>query len=349
MFKRLFILLVALSAFSINVSARSSDDPFAKLATVNVGSNVSWKLDKKAVTAVKSSAEDNGIYYHLHFDNKQLKLQISSDEQGSSPKKFSQLEIKNVEIDGEQAGIFKWCLNNQERHNRFLQQGLKVKKNICSINGSKGSFTLRLNKDTLMSLQNGSILSITLKPFRTPVEVSYDISDFKDMTVALNAKPQSAVVVTPVVATATAANPVVKPIKKCWARPPAEYKSVKSVSYNCSDAAGKKGAEATVAKSVDQEKDRQRKLAAEKERQRKLAEEKKQKELALKLEQEQLLAAEATALAASQAKQAEIGSDITNKMLKVCEKYWNKGEHRCYCQKYIDHAPSSIQASSTCE
>lgn len=346
MFNRLFILLVALSAFSVNVSAKNSDDPFAKLAAVNIGSEVSWKIDKKAVTAVKSSGEDNGVFYHLHFDNKQLKLLISSDAQGASPKKFSQLEIKNVEIDGEQAGIFKWCLNNQERHNRFLQQGLKVKKNICSINGSKGSFILRLNKDTLMSLQNGSILSITLKPFRTPVEVSYDISDFKDMTVALNAKPQSVASA----ATATASvKSAAKPIKNCWARPPAEYKGVKSVSYNCSDAAGKKGAEATVVESVNQEKDRQRKLAAEKDRQRKLAEEKKQKELAVKLEQEQLLAVEAAALAASQAKQAEIGSDITNKMLKVCEKYWNKGEHRCYCQKYIDHAPSSIQASSTCE
>ena len=104
-----------------------------------------------------------------------------------------------------------------------------------------------------------------------------------------------------------------------------------------------------MSKSVAAEKEKQRKLAAEKEKQRKLAEEKQQQELAAKLKQEELLQVEAAALAASQAKQAELGGEITQKMLKVCEKYWNKGEHRCYCQKYIEHAPKSIQASSTCE
>ena len=100
---------------------------------------------------------------------------------------------------------------------------------------------------------------------------------------------------------------------------------------------------------VNQEKERQRKLAAEKEKQRKLAEEQKQKALAAKLKEEERLQAEAAAIAASQAKQAQIDSEITQKMVGVCEKYWNKGEHRCYCQKYIDHAPAIIQASSTCE
>ena len=347
MFNRLLVSFVVFTVLSINVSAKSSDDPFAKISTLNVGSDIAWKIDKEAMLATKSSVKENGAFYHLQFDNKQLKLVISSDAQGDNPKKFSQLEVKNLEIDGDQAPMFKWCLNNQERHNRFLQQGLKVKKDICSIDGSKGAFIMRLNKETLMSLKNGSILSLTLKPFRKPLEISYDISDFNDMTLALNAKPK-AVVAAPVAAV-VASPAIVEPVKPCWARPPAEYKSVEPVSYNCSDVAEKMGAETTVAKSVTQEKDRQKKLAAEKERQRKLAEEKKQKELAVKLEQEKLLQAEAAALAASQAKQAEIGSDITNKMLKVCDKYWSKGEHRCYCQKYIDHAPSSIQASSTCE
>ncbi|MBT8438921.1 MAG: hypothetical protein KJO91_04280, partial [Gammaproteobacteria bacterium] len=140
-----------------------------------------------------------------------------------------------------------------------------------------------------------------------------------------------------------------KTVKKCWAGPPAKYKNIKSVEYDCDDAASKLDAETWVTKLVNQEKAKEQKIAAEKERQRKLAEEKKQKALAEKLKQEQLAKAEAAAIAASQAKQAQLGGEITQKMLSVCKKYWDKGEHRCYCQKYIEHAPSSIQANSTCE
>ena len=123
---------------------------------------------------------------------------------------------------------------------------------------------------------------------------------------------------------------------------------MKSVEYDCDNAAEKKGAEARITKLVNQKKAKEHKLAAESERRRKLAEEKKQKELEEKLKQEELLQAEATAIAASEVKQAKIGGEIAQKMIKMCEKYWSKGEHRCYCQKYIEHAPAKIQANSTC-
>ncbi len=342
MFKQLFASLFMLCFFSFNVLA--GDNPFAKKDALNIGKDVAWQIDKKAVRATKSTGDDKGAFYHLQFDNKQLKLIITSDANGASPKKFSQLEIKDVKIDGNQTPLFKWCLNNQERHNRFLQQGLKVKKDVCTINGSAGAFIMRLNKNTLKSLQTGKRLSILLKPFRTQLELNYDISDFKDMYLALNAKPASVVAAPAVAKPATA-----KPSRKCWAGAPPQYRNIKSVEYNCDDAVGKRDAEIWVTKLVNKEKEKEKKLAVEKEKQRKLAEEKKQKELAAKLKQEELLQAEAAAIAASQAKQAEISDEITMKMVKVCEKYWNKGEHRCYCQKYIEHAPSSIQASSTCE
>ena len=99
---------------------------------------------------------------------------------------------------------------------------------------------------------------------------------------------------------------------------------------------------------VDVEKARQQKLEAEKEKQRKLAEQKKQKELEEKLKREEKLKAEAAAIAASEAKRARIKDEITQKMLAVCEKYWSKGEHRCYCQNYIEHAPAEIQAKANC-
>jgi hypothetical protein len=350
MFKWLFGSFIALFFLSFNVSAMKSDNPFAKNDSLNIGKDIAWKIDKKAVLATKSISDNKGTYYHLQFDNKQLMLAISSDANAVNPKAFSQLEIKDIKIDGKQSPLFKWCLNNQDRHNRFLQQGLSVKKDICSIKGDQGSFVIRLNKDTLLSLQNGSQLLIMLKPFRTPLELNYDISDFKDMTLALNAKA-APVVAAPVMAIPVAEKPklsAAKSMKKCKAGAPAQYKNIKPVEYDCNDASAKIDAERWVANLVDQEKAKEQKLATERE-QIKLAEEKQKKLQAEKLKQEDLLQVEAAAIAASQVKQAQIGDEITQKMLNMCKKYWDKGEHRCYCQKYIEHAPSEIQASSTCK
>lgn len=342
MFKQLFASFFILCFFSFNVLA--ANNPFAKKDVLNVGKEIVWKIDKNVVLAEKTVNDEKGTFYHLVFDNRQIKLSISSDAEGASPKKFNQLEVKDVKVDGKQNLLFKWCLNNQERHNRFLQQGLNVKKDICVIDGNAGTFIMRLNKDTLLSLQNGRRLSIMLKPFRTPLVLNYDISDFKDMYLALNARP-APVAAAPAVKKAA----IEKPARKCWAGAPPKYSKIKSVEYDCDDSMAKLNAENQVMKLVSKEKEKEKKLAAEKEKKRKLAEEKKQKELAAKLKQEELMQAEAAAIAASQAKQAQIDSDITLKMLKVCKKHWSKGNHRCYCQKYIEYAPSSIQASSTCK
>ena len=325
-----------------------SDNPFAKNESLNIGKDVAWDIDKDAVQSTKTASDGKGNYYHLMFDNKQLRLMISSDANGSKLKQFSQLEIKDVKVDGKQSPLFKWCLNNQERHSRFLQQGLNIKKSVCVINGNSGTFIMNLNKDTLLSLQNGSRLLILLKPFRTPFELNYDISDFKDMTLALNAKP-AAVVAVPVVEKKAAAVVTPKKKKKCWAGPPAKYKNINSVEYDCADVAARNDAEAWVIKLVNQEKAKEKKLAEENEKQRELANSKKQKELAEKSKQNEKLQAEAAAIAASQAKQAQLGDEIAQKMISVCDKFWSKGEHRCYCQKYIEHAPSNIKESSTCK
>ncbi len=350
MFNRFFVLLFIICVFSLNVSAKNKDNPFAKTESLTIGKAISWEIDKKAALATKSMSDGKGNYYHLKFDNKQLVLSISSDADGLSPKKFGQLEIKDVKIDGKQSPLFRWCLNNQQRHNRFLQQGLKVKKNICVVNGNAGNFVMSLNKSTLLSLQKGTSMLILLKPFRTSLELHYDISDFKNMYITLNTKPEPAIkpVLPAKLVVEKPKRVITTPKKKCWIDPPVKYKNIKAIKYDCDDALAKMEAEAQVVKRVNQKKARQQKLAAENERQRKLAEEKKQKELAKKLKQEELLQAEAAAIAVSEAKQAEIGDDIAQKMLKVCEKYWSKGEHRCYCQKYIEHAPAEIQASSTC-
>ena len=343
---RFYVSLLALCLISSNVFART-DNPFAKNDSLAIGTDSAWAIDKAAKVATKSKGDGKGSYYHLQFNNKQIELKITKDAAGAVPKEFSQLEIKNIEINGKQSSLFKWCLKNQERHDRFLQQGLSVKKNICSIDGLSGAFVMRLDKTTLDELKSGKRLSFMLKPFRTPLVLNYDISDFGGMYTAMNAKPAPAAAA-PVAAApvASAAKPV--PVKKCLAEAPAKYKSIKSVEYVCDDAAAKISAETKITKQVEQEKARERQIAAEKEKQRKLAEEKKKAELAELARQEELRAAEAAVIAASEAKQAQIGGEITEKMVSMCRKFWDKGEHRCYCQKYIEHAPADIQASSTC-
>ena len=94
---------------------------------------------------------------------------------------------------------------------------------------------------------------------------------------------------------------------------------------------------------------KKRAVALEKEKKRKLAEANKKKRLAEKALQNTALQAETAAIAASQANQLKINDNITQKMVNVCKKYWDKGEHRCYCQKYIEHAPSNIRANSSCK
>jgi flagellar biosynthesis GTPase FlhF len=340
---RFFVSLLAFCLFSSNIYAARSDNPFAKNESLDIGMDSAWTIDKTAKLATKSKSDGKGSYYHLLFNNKQIELKITKDAAGAVPKEFSQLEIKNVEIDGKQSSLFKWCLKNQERHDRFLQQGLSVKKNICSIDGLSGVFVMRLNKATLDELKGGSSLSIMLKPFRTPLVLNYDLGDFRDMYIAMNKKA------VPVAAAAPVAAQEVAPVKKCYAEAPAKYKSIMSEGYVCDDTAAKISAETKIAKQVEQEKAKERQLAAEKEKQRKLAEEKKKAELAELARQEELRAAEAAAIAASEAKQAQLGGEITEKMVGMCRKFWDKGEHRCYCQKYIEHAPADIQASSTCD
>jgi hypothetical protein len=349
MCNRFLTALLILCLFSLNVSAKNSDDPFAKYQMLDVGLDVRWDIDKKAVLATKSVSDDSGAYYHLKFNNKQLEFIVSSDADGLSPKSFNNLEVKAFKIDGKQAPLFAWCLNNQQRHNRFLQQGLSVKKNICEIKGEAGRFVINLNRDTLMALQKGHQLTVVIKPFRTPIKLNYDISDFEEMTLALNAKSK------PVAKSATAVNPAmgastqgvaVSAAEKCWAKPPEKYKTIKAIEYSCADATAKLDAETGINNQVNQKIADDRALAAQRsaeiEKQRKQAE-----EIA---RQEQVAQAELdAAIAASAAKQAQIGDDISNKMVAMCDKYWKKGEHRCYCQKYIEYAPDEIQKNSSCE
>lgn len=331
--KRLLFIAFTVFCFCANVYGSS---PFEKGAKIEIGSGVDWQIRDRTLTRTGS---DQGIYYHLFYDRKQVRLRITNGPEDSeaNAKVHKQFTIEDVLIDGKRLPLFQWCLTNQERHARFLQQGLSVSKNVCQNKGEVGTFIMRLNKATRETIEAGKQLSFRLKPFRSSLTVSFDISDLSGVVASLHDD-----------AAGKQAKASIEPEKKCLARPPADYPKIKSIEYSCNDKAAQKQATASIATLVEKERQRLKAAAEERKRQQKIAEQNRQKELASQKAREEQLAAEKAAIEDSEAKQAAISSEIANKMIAVCKKKWAQGEHRCYCEKYIEHAPKAIQESSTC-
>ncbi len=340
-------IIPALIFSFISSAVLASNNPFEKKVVVNIGTDHVWEINDGV--AVKTGEDKKGQYYQLRFDRKQLSLTVTDDEAGQHPRSFSQFAVMDVQVDGKRLPLFTWCLKNQERHDRFLQQGLAVKKGICAVNGEQGEAVIRLNRATFESLKTGKRLVFLIKPYRTPLKLNYDLSDFNGMVTALTVKPAMS-------ASQPAAAKAAPVEKKCWAGAPARYPDIKPVEYDCADAAAKKDAEKWVITLINKEKARERELALKRKKQQSAAQEKKRRELEAqrrKLAEQKALEekrqAEAAAIAASELKQSELNTEITLKMVGVCKKFWDKGEHRCYCQKYIDYAPASIKENSSCQ
>ena len=353
MHKIKLILIGLLVLVSTQLSARSDLNPFSKSLDISFGASVLWKYNDDV--AVKSALDnkDAGTYYHLQFDGKSINLMLSesSTDNPSSAKHYDQFAVEDVQIDGQRLPLFQWCLSHQDRHARFLQQGLSVQKNICENNGARGTFSMRLNQDTLDALQAGERLTFVIRPFRTTITVNYDLSDFPEMVAILASKNAPAPLPAPKVAKAVVAPApvVVAPVvRKCVLEPPAGFETIKKLEYNCNSQSGKARANNNMIALVSKERERRKNIELEKERKRlaEVAAAKKAETERLKLEQKKK--EEEAAIAASKLKQQEINAEITAKMLGVCGKMWSKGEHRCYCEKYIDQAPREIQASSNC-
>ena len=343
------ILAVIMVLFMVSpVVVLADDNPFEKGENVNVGNN-EWLIKDK--TATRSGSSD-GDFYHLFFDRKQLRLRITAGAEDSeiSAREYQNLAIEDMQVDGKRLPLFQWCLVNQQKQSRFLQRGLKVKQNVCDNQGEKGTFVLRLNAATLDALKNAKTLTFKIRPFRTSINVNFDISDFQDMVAKLSTKVN--VVQKPEVPAPVVVPDKIVAVKKCKANPPRDFIKIKAMEYACNDAGAKAEAEASVEAAVVKERKHQEKVAAERERKRKEAEQaaaaKLAKELADKKAAEDKLAAEQAALAATEASKLEMNADITNKMLAVCQKKWASGEHRCYCEKFLEHAPAGIQSDPSC-
>jgi len=329
--RRILIAIVALFVGQSTI-VFAEENPFKRGTNIDIGSDSQWQINNKTATR---SGSGSGGFYHLFYNQKQLRLRITegAEDSEAAAKKYQNFAVQDIQVDGERLPLFQWCLGNQQKHSRFLEQGLKVKQGVCDNQGEKGTFVLRLNAKTLDILKNGKKLSFKLKPFRSTVNVNFDISDFSDLVAKLNTK------VKPVNKAAPAAKVVA--VKKCLVKPPKTFAKIKPAEYACNDAVAKAGAEASIAAMVKEHK-RLAKVAAE----RKAA--KQAKELADKKAAEEKLAAEQAALAETEASQKEMSSDITNKMLAVCKKKWDAGEHRCYCEKFIKHAPVGIESDPSC-
>jgi len=339
---RVFICLAILIASSQVVA--KSPNPFDKTVNVTAGSDVTWKFGEQ--TATKSVKGPDGTWYHLFYDGLRLRLRLtgSRDDSQFAARQFEDFAVLDVKIDGDRLDVFQWCLNNQEKHNRYLQQGLSVKKEVCQNLGEQGTFVMRLTKETIDALDQGNTIEYELKPFRTSVLVKFSIDDFDKANNEFKKQYQEKLAASRPKVEPVPIMPVATPKRKakCKIGPPEGFSEVKSISYDCDDVSARNSARASVDSEVNKIREQRSKAKAEAERKRKEAE-------AARLAKEEALRKEQEALAASAATQAELSTDIAKKMIAVCEKNWAEGEHRCYCQKYIKYAPASIKESSSCK
>ena len=144
------------------------------------------------------------------------------------------------------------------------------------------------------------------------------------------------------------------PTPKCKLDPPKGYPEIGSIEYACHDIEEMINAQAVIDAKTTRifEQRRQAEAATRKREQAQRSREKseqqrKQAEAARLVEQK--LKQEQEALAASETVRAELSSEITKKMIALCEKTWAEGKHRCYCEKYIEFAPARIQSNPACK
>ncbi|UCB55685.1 MAG: hypothetical protein JSW45_03925 [Thiotrichales bacterium] len=361
-FIRLCIYLAILTTSS--QAAANNNNPFNKAIVVTAGYDINWQFGEQ--TATKSVKGTDGTWYHLFYDGLRLRLRLTGSAEDSQygARQFEDFAINDVQVDGKRLDVFQWCLNNQTKHNRFLEQGQTVKKEICQNLGEQGTFAMRLTKDTIAALETGNSLVYELKPYRTTVKVKFHIGDFVQVNnefkrqqeeklaavraveeqalAEAKANARAAEALAAPAAVAAVPQPKVKPRARCKIGPPEGYSSIKPIAYDCDNDAARINAQANIDLKVEEIQNQHKKAAAEAERKRK-------EEEAARLAREEALRKEQEALAASAAVQAELSSDIAKKMIAVCEKNWAEGEHRCYCQKYIEYAPAEIRANSKCD
>ena len=329
-----FVSLVGWSSATFAV-----DNPFKKTKNYAFGNDVSWyQKDDAAVKSGRTRDGGDALYFHVHVNKDRLRLRLgkndpSGDLENTRP--LDRLEITDVTLDGKRLERFQWCLDNQERPGNKLKQNAVVINDACVNAGGTGDFIVMLDEASHDSLKRAQKLEFVVEPYGRPVKLSYTMNGFAAIMNEINKPAPPPVVVKKPVPKPKPKPVVAKPkpkpkpkkvvVKMCYANPPGDFKNaVKTEAYPCNNAAKKAAAEKRVAANVDKEK---QKMAAEMERLAREEEIKKKAAESTQREKEW------------EVKQAEL-------WVKRCQKHWTKGVSPCFCEKYIDQAPSNV--TNTC-
>lgn len=328
-FSALMVITTGLLCFSF--AAQAAMNPFKKTKNYKFGNDVSWFFKKDA--AVKSGHVKDGsdtLYYHLNITKDRLRLRLGKNDPSGElegTRNLYKLAIIDVLMDGKRFSLFDWCLSNQQRPGKKLRLGSLVVNDAC-VNEGGGDFTMVLDKAGRNQLKNAQKIEFIVAPYNRPVKLAYTMAGFAVIMSEID-KPVPVVkkVVAKVVVKATP-KPERRPkkvVRICVAKVPADFTSVvKAIRYRCNNQTKKMAAEKKIAGLVDQEK---QKMVAELDRMR----------------QE-----EAAKLQSSVNRQREIEWDKKQTVIWIrrCNKHWVNGVSPCFCEKYINQAPSGV--SNTC-
>ena len=333
-------ILAFLFAITFSVQAEAAlNNPFNKTTSVNAGSDIKWNIEKGIANKTTTISDKDGTYYQLRLTQSELSLRLLSSAAGSA-KSFDQLTINDVQFDGKSSTLFQWCLNNQPGHNRFLQQGLKINKDICQNKGQQGLFVIKLNQATYNILQKTKNITFTVKPYRGTVEASFDVPDMSNVFAQL-AGGGKAVVSKKTVTPKKKAAVKAKSSKLCSIKPPTDFASIKAIKYICNNGIAKATARKNMASNVKKARAKKARLASERKQKSKQSE-------AQRLAQEEKKKKEAEAVLLSEKNRNKIQGEVSQKMIGMCKKKWSSGEHRCYCEPYLEFAPAGIKSNPSC-
>ena len=322
----------------VSGATQAGVNPFKKSKNYNFGTDVPWYESEGS--AIKSGSIRDGSdtnYYHLNVDKHRLLLRLGKNDPSGQlvgTRVLDVLAITDVIIDGRQMPVFGWCLKNQQSPGKKLKQNSLVANDMCVNSGGAGDFVINLDDKSRSQLKKAKKIEFVVEPYGRPVKLTYSMGGYSGLMAKINkpapivkktveakpkkkAKAKPKVVVKPKVVAKP--KPKSRSVKICNATPPSGYKTrIGDISYPCNDADKKSAAEASIAAKVDVEKKR-----AET---RIIADDKKPKKAFKR---------EAGGDAEWDKKQAVL-------WMSRCERHWKKGASPCYCEKYLDKAPSGV-------
>lgn len=331
------ITSISFTALFLLASAgvQASVNPFKKTRDLSFGAEVVWYEHQGAV--IKSGAERDGAdtnYYHVNIDKQRLLLRLGrNDPSGelADTRSLPNLDIVDVQLDGQRLPLFDWCLTNQQTPGRALKQNAVVINDVCVNAGGSGDFIIQLDEQSRARLKTARTLSFIIEPYGRPVRLDYSMEGFSGLIAKVDrpepVQPPRAVATPRPAVKAPAPKAVArpKPVKMCSAKPPADFSSaIGVISYPCNDNAKKQAAEKRIAQQVAQEK-------------QKMADE-------LRRAREEELARQQAVETEKRAAEWQVQQDAL--WIKRCQRHWAKGTSPCYCEKYLDQAPPGV--TNTC-